>query len=144
MINYSKLVEIRWSDLDPNFHVRHSVYYDFGAFVRMSFLTANGLDASVLLQHHLGPILFREECQFKREIHFGDEVSIDLVLICTKSLSAKTPSIFKIPDGNKLLPFSATQHIDSNIFLCLCHNRPIRVAQHLSELRRLVSDQFHL
>ncbi len=80
MINYSKLVEIRWSDLDPNFHVRHSVYYDFGAFVRMSFLTANGLDASVLLQHHLGPILFREECQFKREIHFGDEVSIDLVL----------------------------------------------------------------
>lgn len=80
MKNYNRQVEIRWSDLDPNFHVRHSVYYDFGAFVRMGFLTENGLSAAVLLQYQLGPILFREECQFKKEIHFGDDVSIDLVL----------------------------------------------------------------
>ena len=29
-MNYTKPVEIRWSDLDPNFHLRHSVYYDYG------------------------------------------------------------------------------------------------------------------
>ncbi len=80
MTDYQKKIEIRWSDLDPNFHVRHSVYYDFGAFVRMSFLTENGLGASVMQQHNLGPILFREECVFKREIHFGDDVFINLKL----------------------------------------------------------------
>lgn len=80
MAQYIKPVEIRWSDLDPNFHVRHSVYYDFGAYVRMCFLTEYGLGAPVMLQHHLGPILFREECQFKREIHFGDKVTINLKL----------------------------------------------------------------
>jgi acyl-CoA thioester hydrolase len=79
-MSYSKSVEIRWSDLDPNFHVRHSVYYDFGAYVRMCFLTENGLTPSVLVQNHIGPILFREECLFKREIQFGDKVSINIVI----------------------------------------------------------------
>lgn len=88
---YSKQVDIRWSDLDPNFHVRHSVYYDFGAYVRMCFLAENGLGASVLAQHHLGPILFREECRFKREVHFGDHVTIDLRLKqCTPNYSRWT------------------------------------------------------
>jgi acyl-CoA thioester hydrolase len=29
----------------------------------------------------IGPIIFREECVFKKEIRFGDEVTIDLNLI---------------------------------------------------------------
>lgn len=88
---YSKAVEIRWSDLDPNFHLRHSVYYDFGAYIRMCFLTENGLSTPVLVQHNLGPILFREECIFKREIHFNDSISINLVLKqCSSSYSRWT------------------------------------------------------
>lgn len=79
-MSYTKSLEIRWSDLDPNFHVRHSVYYDFGAFVRMSCLTDFGLGTEVLLQQQLGPVLFREECVFKRELQFRDIVSINLVL----------------------------------------------------------------
>lgn len=77
---YTKKIDIRWSDLDPNFHIRHSVYYDFGAFIRMSFFTEFGLGEKVLLEHNLGPILFREECLFKKEIRFGDDVSINLKL----------------------------------------------------------------
>jgi acyl-CoA thioester hydrolase len=80
MENYIRPVEIRWSDLDPNFHVRHSVYYDFGAYVRMSYLTEYGLGPAVMIQHNLGPILFREECVFKKEVHFGDSVTINLLL----------------------------------------------------------------
>ncbi len=80
MTSYTKNVEIRWSDLDPNFHIRHSVYYDMGAYIRMCFLTENGLTTEVLMQNNLGPILFREECLFKREVHFNDSVSINLVL----------------------------------------------------------------
>ena len=91
MESFFKPVEIRWSDLDPNFHVRHSVYYDMGAYVRMCFLTEHGLSTSVLLKHQLGPILFREECVFKREIHFQDSVSINLLLKqCTTTYSRWT------------------------------------------------------
>ena len=90
-MNYTKQVEIRWSDLDPNFHLRHSVYYDFGAYIRMSCLTELGLSTDVLMQNQLGPILFREECVFKREVHFKDIVSINLVLKqCTPTYSRWT------------------------------------------------------
>src|SRR5580765_9053612 len=80
MDRYSKNVEIRWSDLDPNFHLRHSVYYDWGAFSRISFFTEHNLPAAVLQQHNFGPIIFREECVFKREIVFADQVNITLQL----------------------------------------------------------------
>jgi acyl-CoA thioester hydrolase len=77
---YSKKIELRWSDLDPNFHLRHSAYYDFGAYCRISFLHEHGVTAKVMHEHSIGPVLFREECFFKREIIFGDDVSINLKL----------------------------------------------------------------
>ena len=80
MNDYRKTVEIRWSDLDPNFHLRHSVYYDWGAFVRMSFLTEYGLGPAIMLQNNIGPVILREEAIFKREIRFEDKVEVSLCL----------------------------------------------------------------
>src|SRR5690606_24229494 len=73
-------VQVRWSDLDPNFHLRHSVYYDWGALCRIKFFNEFGLAASIMQQLQVGPILFREECIFRKEIHLEDTVKIDLVL----------------------------------------------------------------
>jgi acyl-CoA thioester hydrolase len=84
MSEFNRIVQIRWSDMDPNFHLRHSVYYDWGAFCRMEFLTEFGLSAQVMQQLQFGPILFKEECIFRREIRFGDEVKMDLRLIRSK------------------------------------------------------------
>jgi acyl-CoA thioester hydrolase len=78
---YKKSIEVRWADLDPNFHMLHSRYYDLGAYVRMCFLTEHGLSVAVMAEQKMGPILFREECVFKREIKFGDSVDIDLVML---------------------------------------------------------------
>jgi acyl-CoA thioester hydrolase len=80
---YIKNPEIRWSDIDPNFHLRHSVYYDYGANCRVCFLEEYGLTGAVMQQLHLGPILFREEAIFRREIKMGDKLTIDLQI--TKS-----------------------------------------------------------
>ena len=80
MNNFQKNIEVRWSDLDPNFHVVHSRYYDFGAYCRMAFLIENGLSPAFMQQQNIGPILFREECVFKREIVFGDKVTVNVKL----------------------------------------------------------------
>ncbi len=80
METFFRSIDIRWSDLDPNFHVLHSKYYDFGAYARISFLTENGLSMPELMKHGIGPILFREECVFRRELRFGDPVFVDLSL----------------------------------------------------------------
>jgi len=81
MESIMKEVQIRWSDLDPNFHLRHSVYYDWGALSRIEFLYANGLTAELMNKLHFGPILFREECVFKKEIRLGDRIRIGLKLL---------------------------------------------------------------
>lgn len=78
-MTYEKPLKLRWSDLDPNMHIRHSVYYDFAAQVRTEFLFENGLTTDMLAKHGLGPILFREEAVFKRELHFGDDLTINLL-----------------------------------------------------------------
>ena len=81
MNEFSRSVQLRWSDLDPNFHIRHSVYYDWGAFCRVEFLNAYGLNYQVMQDLQFGPILFREECVFRREIRMGEEVTINLKII---------------------------------------------------------------
>src|SRR5215208_1891176 len=81
MNEYSRNVQLRWSDLDPNFHIRHSVYYDWAAFSRIEFLSQYGLTPHVMQQLQFGPILFREECIFRKEIRFGDEIKIDLSIL---------------------------------------------------------------
>ena len=77
-------IQLRWSDLDPNFHLRHSVYYDWGALSRIEFLTRFDLTAYAMQQLNIGPILFREECVFKKEIRSGDTITIDLKLLKTR------------------------------------------------------------
>lgn len=84
MENFIQEVQVRWSDLDPNFHLRHSVYYDWGAFCRITMLEKHNLTASVMQRLQIGPILFREECIFKKEIRLGDKVTINLELIKAK------------------------------------------------------------
>ena len=77
---YEKKIAIRWADLDPNFHLRHSVYYDYGAFVRFSYFHDYGLTDKILTDHHFGPIIFREECIFRKELRMGDNITINLEL----------------------------------------------------------------
>lgn len=84
MNEYIRSVQVRWSDLDPNFHLRHSVYYDWGALCRIDFLYEHQLTAEVMQQLKVGPVLFREECLFRREIKMGDQVSINLKLVKAK------------------------------------------------------------
>lgn len=78
---YQIPLQIRWADLDPNFHLRHSVYYDWAAMCRTEFLVLNGLTPALMQQLHFGPIIFREEALFKKEIRFGDVLTINMKLI---------------------------------------------------------------
>ena len=71
---FIKPVSLRWADLDPNFHVRHSVYYDLGSQHRIEILDSLGLTGSVMQKHKFGPVLFREECIFRREMRLEDTI----------------------------------------------------------------------
>ena len=74
-------VHFRWSDLDPNFHIRHSVYYDLCAQLRTLAFQNIGFSLEFFAKNKIGPVLFREECTFRKELHFGDPVKLKLEAI---------------------------------------------------------------
>ena len=74
-------LQIRWSDLDPNFHLRHSVYYDWVAMCCIKYLNDYGLTPALMQKLNFGPIILREECVFRKEIKFDDKVNINLKIV---------------------------------------------------------------
>ena len=78
---FSLPLQIRWSDIDANRHLRHSAYYDYGALCRMALFTKVGLSLEYLHQEKIGPVLLREEAVFRREIHFEDRLIITAELL---------------------------------------------------------------
>lgn len=81
MDKFSLDLQVRWSDIDANRHLRHSVYYDYGALCRMEILSSIGLTTKKLEEIGIGPILFREEAVFRREIVFEDKIRINTEII---------------------------------------------------------------
>ncbi|MFB9864811.1 acyl-CoA thioesterase [Rufibacter immobilis] len=69
-----------WAQVDANMHLRHSAYADFAAQARISMLDSLGLDVKAFQKLHLGPILFREELLYLREVGINDTVKIHSVL----------------------------------------------------------------
>ena len=71
-----KNLTLRWSDLDPNFHLRHSSYYDLAAQERIEILHQYGITIHMMKDENVGPVLFKEQCEFKREIHLDSKIHI--------------------------------------------------------------------
>ncbi|MBC3542244.1 acyl-CoA thioesterase [Rufibacter sediminis] len=69
-----------WAQVDANMHLRHSAYADFAAQARISMLDSLGLNFKVFQHLKLGPILFREELQYLREVGINDTIKIESVL----------------------------------------------------------------
>ena len=78
-MKFEKQIAVRWGDCDLNRHVRHSAYYDFGAHVRIRFFSEMGYDTQKMGLLKIGPILFKEECSFIRELHLEDNIRVNLL-----------------------------------------------------------------
>lgn len=103
MNDFNISAEVRWADLDPNFHLRHSVYYDYGAYCRIRFLALHGITTQFMHEHHFGPILFREECVFKKEIHLSDHITIDVKLLKARKDGSRWTMQHQIFKNNEIL-----------------------------------------
>ena len=76
-MTHSQEYTVRWAELDPNGHMRHSAYADFAADQRVSWLASIGYDIRRFAELRLGPILFREETKFLKELHGGERIRVE-------------------------------------------------------------------
>jgi len=68
----------RWSDFDPNNHMRHTAYNDYAAESRVRFFNDHGLSLSEFHKQNIGPILFSENTMFYREISLSEDITVEL------------------------------------------------------------------
>ncbi len=68
--------QVLWSQIDANMHLRHSAYSDFAAQARLNLLEQLGLKPSAFSKYKLGPILFREETIYLREISLNEHIKV--------------------------------------------------------------------
>jgi len=67
----------RWADMDPNGHMRHSAYADYAADQRVVVLAKHGYTVARFAELRLGPILFREETKYLKEVGVGEEIWVE-------------------------------------------------------------------
>jgi acyl-CoA thioester hydrolase len=79
-MSYSKTYTVRWADMDPNVHMRHSAYTDYAAQVRLEFLADQGFTMQHFAELKIGPILFREDTRFLKEIHMSETIRVSAEL----------------------------------------------------------------
>ena len=75
---FTKVVEVRWSDIDANQHMRHNAYADLCTHTRMEWLAAAGFGMDAFMAHGFGPVLFRESTEYRREVHLGERITVDV------------------------------------------------------------------
>ena len=71
---------VMWAQIDGNMHMRHSAYADFATHARMFELAKLGITTDDFQLHKLGPILFREETIYLREVKVGDTITVKVAL----------------------------------------------------------------
>ena len=81
MLTFTIPIQVRWADIDPNRHLRHSAYYDYAATARVACFSQLGLTNQQFNGLKTGPIVFREEALFKKEVKFEDQITVDIGLV---------------------------------------------------------------
>lgn len=86
-MNFEITFNTKWSDFDPNRHMRHTAYNDYAAEVRVRFFKKHGLSINEFAKLNIGPVLFKEETTFLKEIGIGENIKVNMILEeCSKGL----------------------------------------------------------
>jgi acyl-CoA thioester hydrolase len=88
----------------------HSRYYDLAVAARMKFLQDFGITTNSFMDFKMGPILFREEAIFRREIRLEDKVTITVKLIKASQDYSRWSVRHEFFKENSTL--AATVHVD--------------------------------
>ncbi|MGB7529651.1 acyl-CoA thioesterase [Sphingobacterium cellulitidis] len=81
--------QVLWSQIDANVHLRHSAYADFCAQARSNMLNQLGLSLEEFNKRKIGPILFREELNYLREIGLDERIKVSVVITKFNSLNSR-------------------------------------------------------
>lgn len=88
-MSYKKSFQSIWANLDPNGHMRHTAYNDYAAQLRLNYFEEHGFSFAQLIDMGIGPVLFKEETRFFKEIRIGEKIDVDISLAKARKDASK-------------------------------------------------------
>ena len=77
---YSKTLFAGWGDMDFNSHMKNTAFLDKSADVRMMFFAENGFPSQEFSRLKLGPVIMKDEVEYKKEVGLLQEIKVTLSL----------------------------------------------------------------
>ncbi|GAA1190899.1 acyl-CoA thioesterase [Prauserella alba] len=75
---FSIQAKVRTYELDPNGHLNHAVYHQYGEVARTELAVAAGVTEG-LIKQGIGIVMLESHIRFRRELRFGDEATVSCV-----------------------------------------------------------------
>ena len=76
MAAFTTTCEVRWADLDPNGHARHTAFMDWATHCRLAAFASQGIPTGRFHELGVGLVIFREETDYLREVSGGDRITV--------------------------------------------------------------------
>ncbi|MCB0684260.1 MAG: acyl-CoA thioesterase [Saprospiraceae bacterium] len=99
---YLRTFRLRWNDLDANRHAANSAYANMANDTRIGFMSDHGANQQWMAEVHLAPVLLREEWHYLRELHYDEQVSVNV------ELAGRTPDYRFVRFAHSLLRADGT------------------------------------
>jgi acyl-CoA thioester hydrolase len=77
---YVKSYQVQWRDLDANRHMANTAFLDYGTQTRFRYFESRGLGPDRLIEAGTGVVLFTELIEYKAELRFLEEFTVDVRL----------------------------------------------------------------
>jgi acyl-CoA thioester hydrolase len=77
---YQKTLYAGWADMDFNAHMANTAYLGKAADVRMMFFADHGFPMEEFLRLRLGPVVMKDEVEYRREVRLLQEVTVTLAI----------------------------------------------------------------
>lgn len=133
MTPFTMSFPVRWADLDPARHLRHSAYNDYGTHVRFAYLDRHGFGTEAFERLDFLPVILREEVRFLREVLQGDTITLDMRLTAASPRLTRFRLAHDVTRGDGVL--AATIEVDGG-WMDLTHRKLIAPPAELAALMR--------
>lgn len=77
---FEKTFHVGWADVDLNGHLRNTAYIDLAVDVRIFYFEANGFPVSEFNRQRFGPVMMRDEIDYRREVRLMEMIRVNLLL----------------------------------------------------------------
>ena len=77
---FARQFVVSWSDLDANRHLRNTSFIEYAVNTRFQMLEERGYPLARFEELRFGPVIFREEIRYRREVFAGQIVTVSVSL----------------------------------------------------------------